>query len=116
MAKITDEQYKKIFEEGFRQAKLAETEFRKQYGEPMYCGFAWVNITKGQTKAINADKRIYGKDQFRYGHKGYRGGWDIWNPGGSGTQSMDIKESGARAMAAYLRSQGIDAYPASRAD
>jgi hypothetical protein len=48
--------------------------------------------------------------------KEYTGGLSLWNPGGSFTQSMDIKEAGAEAYADTLRKFGIDAYMASRAD
>jgi hypothetical protein len=40
----------------------------------------------------------------------------MWNPGGSFTQSMDIKEAGAQAYADVLRQHGLDAYMMSRAD
>jgi hypothetical protein len=48
--------------------------------------------------------------------KSYNGGLDLWNPGGSFTQSMDIKEAGAEAYAEVLRQSGIKAYACSRAD
>jgi hypothetical protein len=48
--------------------------------------------------------------------KSYWGGLDLWNPGGSGTQSMDVKETGARAYAETLEKFGIKAYMMSRAD
>jgi len=46
----------------------------------------------------------------------YGGGLSLWNPGGSFTQSMDIKETGAEAYAKVLREHGLDAYMGSRAD
>ena len=91
-------------------AKKAEADFRTQYGEPGYCGFAWVHVSeKASTKLGRALKEV----GFR---KSYQGGLDLWNPGGSGTQSMDIKETGAQAYAEVLRQNGIDAYMCSRAD
>jgi len=91
-------------------AQRAETEFRAQHGEPGYCGFAWVQVTeKASTKLGRALKTV----GFR---KSYNGGLDLWNPGGSGTQSMDIKEAGAEAYAEVLRKFGINAYACSRAD
>ena len=57
-----------------------------QYGEPMYCGFAWVNIygVKGNTKLGRAMKQAgYTKD--------YTGAYQIYNPAGYGGQSMDVK-------------------------
>ena len=91
-------------------AELAEAEFRARHGEPGYCGFAWVKVSeKASTKLGRALKTV----GFR---KSYNGGLDLWNPGGSGTQSMDIKEAGAEAYAEVLRKFGINAHACSRAD
>ena len=82
-----------------------------QYGEPVYCGFAWVNIhgVKGNTK-IGRRLKLAGVQQS----------WDksfqVWNPGSHGGQSMDVKEAGARAYADVLTAYGFTAYPGSRAD
>jgi hypothetical protein len=46
----------------------------------------------------------------------YGGGLSIWNPSGSGTQSITAKEDGAIAYAEVLRQHGIEAYAASRLD
>ena len=82
-----------------------------QYGEPMYCGFAWVNIygVKGNTKLGRAMK------QAGY-TKSYDGSIQIYNPAGYGGQSMDVKEAGAQAYAEVLRQYGFKAYMGSRAD
>jgi hypothetical protein len=91
-------------------AQKAEADFRAKYGEPGYCGFAWVHVNeKASTKLGRALKSV----GFR---KEYGGGLSLWNPGGSFTQSMDIKEAGAEAYADVLRQYGIDAYMSSRAD
>jgi hypothetical protein len=91
-------------------AQQAEADFRARHGEPGYCGFAWVVVReKASTKLGRALKNV----GFR---KEYGGGLSIWNPGGSFTQSMDIKEAGAEAYAKVLREHGIDAYMSSRAD
>jgi hypothetical protein len=91
-------------------AERAESGFRAQHGEPGYCGFAWVKVSeKASTKLGRALKTV----GFR---KSYNGGLDLWNPGGSCTQSMDIKEAGAEAYAEVLRKFGINAYACSRAD
>ena len=82
-----------------------------QYGEPMYCGFAWVNIykIKGNTKLGRAMKHAgYEKD--------YTGAYQIYNPAGYGGQSMDVKEAGARAAAKVFEQYGFTAYPGGRAD
>ena len=82
-----------------------------EYGEPMYCGFAWVNIykIKGNTKLGRAMKQAgYTKD--------YTGAYQIYNPAGYGGQSMDVKEAGARAAAKVFEQYGFTAYPGGRAD
>jgi|TARA_B110000908_G_scaffold100399_1_gene118422 hypothetical protein len=82
-----------------------------QYGEPMYCGFAWVNIykIKGNTKLGRAMKQAgYTKD--------YTGAYQIYNPAGYGGQSMDVKEAGARAAALVFEQYGFTAYAGGRAD
>jgi len=81
------------------------------YGEPMYCGFAWVNIykIKGNTKLGRAMKQAgYTKD--------YTGAYQIYNPAGYGGQSMDVKEAGARAAALVFTQYGFTAYAGGRAD
>jgi hypothetical protein len=82
-----------------------------QYGEPMYCGFAWVNIykIKGNTKLGRAMK------QAGY-EKSYDGSLQIYNPAGYGGQSMDVKEAGARAAAQVFTHYGFTAYAGGRAD
>lgn len=91
-------------------AQKAEADFRAQHGEPGYCGFAWVTVSeKGSTKLGRALKAVGFKPA-------YGGGLQLWNPGGSFTQSMDIKETGAQAYADTLRAYGITAYMGSRAD
>jgi hypothetical protein len=101
---------KAIANEAFEAARIAEAEFRAKFGEPFYCGFAWVNVRPGTSKMA---KYLKTKD---HAHKSYEGGVDVWNPGGSNTQSMDIKEVGASAFAKVLRDHGYKAYAKSRAD
>lgn len=91
-------------------AQSAEAQFRAQHGEPFYCGFAWVTIRPATSKFARALKAA------GVAKKAYGGGLQVWNPGGSFTQSMDIKEVGAAAYAGVLRAAGIDAYAQSRAD
>lgn len=99
-----------IVAEAFNAAKQAETAFVLAHGEPMYCGFAWVNITPGNCNLAN-----YLKKQG-LARKSYYGGVDVWNPGKNNTQSMDVKEAGAAAYADVLRKYGFKACMMSRAD
>ena len=82
-----------------------------QYGEPMYCGFAWVNIygIKGNTK-LGKRMKAAGLD------KDYTGAYSIWNPSGLGTQCMSTKEEGAYAAAEVFRAYGFRCSAGSRAD
>ena len=82
-----------------------------QYGEPMYCGFAWVDIfgIKGNTKLGKAFKAA-GIE------KAYNGAYQMYNPAKHGGQSMDVKEVGAQAAADVWRSYGFTSYMGSRAD
>lgn len=100
-----------ILDEAFAAAKKAEADFRAQHGEPMYCGFAWVNVKPGTSKIAKLIKAGgHGRSDSYYG------GVTVWNPGGSNTQSMDIKETGARAFANVLQAHGIRASAMSRPD
>ena len=116
----TVEDLKTIMQEAKQSAAIAAQSFLddwnastggNQYGEPMYCGFAWVNIygVKGNTKLGRAMKQAgYTKD--------YTGAYQIYNPAGYGGQSMDVKEAGARAAALVFEQYGFKAYMGSRAD
>ena len=101
-----------IVQEAKAAAKLAESEFIAKYGEPMYAGFAWCEvhvdrINSQEAKALQAAGLV-----TSYKPKVLT----LRNPGGSGTQSMDIKECGTEAAVKVLRSYGIRAYACSRAD
>lgn len=80
------------------------------YGEPAYCGFAWVEIPDGRSPLVREMKRC------GVGQKHWKKGWMIWGPGDHRGQSMDIHEAGARAYAQVLREHGFAAHAASRAD
>ena len=82
-----------------------------EYGEPMYCGFAWINIygIKGNTKL---GKRFKAAGVER----SYDGSLQIYNPSGHRGQSMDVKEAGAEAAANVFTKYGFKCYAGSRAD
>ena len=116
----TVEDLKSIMQDAKNAANIAAQSFLddwnastggNQYGEPMYCGFAWVNIynVKGNTRLGRAMKAAgYTKD--------YTGAYQIYNPAGYGGQSMDVKEAGARAAAQVFTNYGFTAYAGGRAD
>ena len=93
-------------------AIVAEAEFRNRHGEPGYCGFAWVEVHVDRTNSREAKELL--ATGFRKDYKPKC--LTMWNPGGSGTQSMDVKEAGSEAFARVLKQAGIDAYACSRAD
>jgi hypothetical protein len=91
---------------------------------PLNCGFAWVNVRPATGKFINWCKKQSG---HAYGSKAHSGGWTFWAPGKWPTaeeagvpviyeQDVDVKQAGARAFAAVLRDNGLDAHAASRLD
>ena len=87
------------------------------YGEPMYCGFAWVTVYpqhKGNTRAGKAERKLLEQLGMRKDWTGKA--YELWNPSGWAGQSMDVKERGATAAANVLRKYGFTAYAGSRAD
>ena len=83
-----------------------------QYGEPMYCGFAWVDVAVTRTNS---------KEAKLLESIGFKPSWrpkqmQLWDPAQHAGQSMDCKEVGARAYAEVLRKHGFEAYMGSRAD
>lgn len=93
------------------------------YGEPMYCGFAWVTVYpkfehKGNTRLGKAERTEFGTVMTALGARlDYTGkAYELWNPSGWAGQSMDVKERGATAAANVLRKYGFTAWAGSRAD
>ena len=83
-----------------------------EYGEPMYCGFAWVEVPVTRTNSQQA-KQLQSV--------GFKPSWkakimQLWDPAEHRGQSMDCKEHGAQAYAEVLNKYGFDAYMSSRAD
>ena len=101
-----------IVEEAKLAARNAEATFRAQYGEPAYCGGAWVEVHVTRVNSNEAKALQAAGLTTSYKPKVLT----LRNPGGSGTQSMDIKECGTAAAAKVLRSYGLKAYACSRAD
>ena len=100
-----------IHAEASQVAKQAGEQYIAEHGEPLYCGFAWVNIAPGTSKFARELKKagvVRGRS--------YYGGIDVWNPGGRPTQSMDVKEVAADAYVKVLGTYGIRATMMSRAD
>ena len=82
-----------------------------QYGEPMYCGFAWVDVKVRSNSKLGKALQAVG---FK---KSWQGGiLQLWDPAQHRGQSMDCKEAGAEAYAEVFRNYGIQMYAGSRAD
>ena len=83
-----------------------------EYGEPMYCGFAWVEVPVTRTNSKQAKELE---------SIGFKASWrpkimQLWDPAKHHGQSMDCKEVGAEAYADVLNKYGFKAYMSSRAD
>ena len=82
-----------------------------QYGEPMYCGFAWVDVKERSNSKLGKALQSVGFS------KSWRSGvLQLWDPAQHRGQSMDCKEVGAQAYAEVLQKHGFKAYMGSRAD
>ena len=101
-----------IVEEAKQAAREAEAVFRAKYGEPNYCGFSWVEVFVDRTNSKEAKDLQRAGLTTTYKPKVL----SLRNPGGSGTQSMDIKEAGVEAATEVFRKYGYRAYACSRAD
>jgi hypothetical protein len=94
-------------------ARVAAKEFFQKHGDRDCCGFAWVNVY-----GVRSNSRL-GKTLQSFGfRKDYTGSLQLWNPSGSPTQSISIKEAGAYAYAEVLKQKlGLEkVYAGSRMD
>ena len=74
------------------------------------CGFASVKIKPARGKLVSYLKA------HGIGSVSYSGGYQIWNPSGSYTQSMNAKVQGADAFVKVLADNGFNAYTEYRLD
>jgi len=93
---------------------LAQQAFFEEHGEPMYCGFAWVDVPVTRTNS---------KEAKMLAELGFTKSWlpktmQFWigQKVGNYGQSMDIKIAGAKAMVEKLAEHGIKATYGCRAD
>jgi len=100
-----------LHNEALENAFVAQQDFIEQFGEPAYCGFAWVTIYEdGRSPFVKA------LVQAGIAKKSWGKGYIIWNPTNTGTQSMDVKEVACDAYAQVFRNHGVVAYMGSRPD
>lgn len=79
------------------------------------CGFAWVDVypaNKGNTREGKEERKLLEKFGFR--KNDYEKSYQLWIS--AFNQSMQKKETYARAFANVLRENGFKAYPGSRMD
>ena len=98
-------------------AKWKESTGGNAYGEPMYCGFGWVQVTpehKGNTRVGKQERAVLEAMGFSKDWTGKS--YQLWNAGGYNGQSMDVKEAACGAYASVLNSYGVRASACSRAD
>jgi hypothetical protein len=103
--------FESIFKEATEQGRLAAFLNAGENVMIFPCGFAWVKISQ---KMPNSKAFVNWLKEKGIGFKSPLGGYDIWIS--DYNQSMLHKESHADAMAAYLRSVGIDANAGSKID
>jgi hypothetical protein len=104
--------FQAIHNEAKTAAIQAENAYLAQHGEPLYCGFAWVDVFVARTNSKEAKELV---------KIGFKKSWrpktmNLWSPGGYNGQSMDVKEAGAHAYAEVLIKYGFKAYMGARAD
>lgn len=112
---FTANQLETILEEAQEAARAATAQHIIAHGEGAMCGFAWVNIYKYDGKIITGNTKL-GR---LFKHLGVRQDYTRafsqrcnWYHG----QSIDVKESGARAFAEVLQEYGFEAFAGSRLD
>ena len=112
---FTVDQLEDILVEAQQAAKNATAQHIIAHGEGPMCGFAWVNIYKFQGKKITGNTkmgRLLKQAGIEQNWQRTFSQWCNWYHG----QSIDVKESGARAFADVLTDYGFDAYAGSRLD
>lgn len=90
----------------------ATKNYLEKYGDRDACGFAWITVYDVRSNSKLGKALI--ENGFR---KAYGGGLQLWNPSGSGAQSISALEAGAEEAAEVLgRLLHIKVYSGSRMD
>lgn len=112
---FTADQLEDILLEAQQAARNASAQHIIAHGEGAMCGFAWVTLSRFQGKKITGNTklgRMLKQVGVRQDYTRAFSQWCNWYGG----QSIDVKESGARAYAEVLREYGFEAYAGSRLD
>lgn len=93
-------------------AETATNDHLSKYGDHDACGFAWVTAYVNGASKLGKSFKAQGYD------KAYGGGWQLWNPSKSYTQSISAKEAGAQAYVDTVRAElpDVKIYAGSRMD
>lgn len=114
----TLEEMKALAELASAAARAASAvELAKWGGDFGCCGFAWTTIYpehKGNTRLGKQERALYEAIGFSKDWTGKA--YQLWDPGNTNVQNIDVKEKGAAAYAAVLRNAGINAACGSRVD
>lgn len=102
--------YEAIAKEAFEAAANASAEMLAKCGDGFPCGFAWVIVPDGRSPMAKVLKKYDARKA--YGTRGVQ----VWNPGKSYAQNVDILSAGANAFVEVLKKHGIDCYCDSRLD
>ncbi len=87
-----------------------------KYGEPMYCGFAWVSIHKHNGIAITGNTKM-GRAMKAVGvQQDHTRTFRIYDPANWHGQSMDVRQAGATAAAKVFERHGFEASMGGNAD
>lgn len=97
---LTPELVTQAVNEALHAAREATEYHIRMNGEDGGCGFAWILTRENGTSRV---VRLLKQHGFR---RGYDGGYVLWNPSGSTSQSMAALKAGADAAAKVL-AQGL---------
>lgn len=94
-----------ILDEALAKARQARDAFIAKHGEPMYCGFAWVDVKARSNSKLG---KLLQANGFSKGLSESSGAvLSLWDPSNHMGQSMDVKIEGAKAYAKHLTDNGI---------
>jgi hypothetical protein len=97
--------------DAMQEASKATAAFLSKHGDRGACGFAWVKTYEKGTSKLVRELKKYGFS------KTYGGGYQLWNPSKSNSQSVDALSAGAQAAADLLTARlGVKFYADDRMD
>ena len=107
--KYTEAEMQQIWEIASQKGEAAAVAEYEKRGDHDACGFAWVVVRPGNSRFAKWLK----KNSYASAH--YNGGVSVWCSFG-GTQSMNLREAKASAIAEVFQYYGFNAYAGSRMD